>query len=225
MYTLLNQNKKGAVMPMNVMSIKVRPEMPQQVYLNINKINKHVNSKHGLEAAKRYEENMGHIDYWHPQYAPLIRDEAINSLNKYISAVFKNKLTPIEQSAVSQQIVYNVNTKIKSKIDALDGISFYNVGKAGDEVLKCAMERDRHLNNVEAVLNEARRNGQKVLNREQTKYAEGEYKQAAAYENRRVEYVGARLEAMKKNEQIASEKGSKVLEAYHYLYDAPGKAK
>ena len=154
------------------MNIVIRPEMPQTIYINANKIAKQVKSKQGVEAARRYEENLRHIDYWHPQYAKTIQTESYSALLKFISAVFKEKLNNYEQSALAEQIRFDVHTKIDNMINTLNGIDLYDVGKAGDEVLKCAMERDRHLEIIEGILNEAKRCGQKTLNSEQTKTAE-----------------------------------------------------
>lgn len=207
-------------MPLNSMPISVRPEPVQTVYLNMNKVNKLAKSKQGLEAGRRFEENLRLIDFWHPQDAKFIKDEALQSLQGYINAVFTN-LNPYEKSALVEQIRYTYTAKMNSMINALDGVEFFNVGKAGDEVLKCAMERDRHIDTIEGILNEVRIKGQKNLNQEQLKAVELEYKQALAYDRRRLDYVAAGAEARKKNLEIAESKGPEVLAAYHYLYDQP----
>lgn len=203
------------------MKVSVRPEVPQTVYINANKVAKHVKSKQGIEAAKRYEENLRHIDYWHPQYAKEIQTESYNALLKFVSAVFTSKLNPYEQTALAEQIRFDIHTKIKGMLDTLDGIDLYNVGKAGDEVLKCAMERDKHLETVEGILNEAKRSGQKSLNSEQKKAAEIEMKKAVAFDERRIEYANARVEAIHRNEAIVAKKGPDAVKAFAYLYGMP----
>lgn len=203
------------------MNIMIKPAVPQTVYIKANKIAKSVKSKQGIEAAKRYEENMRHIDYWHPQDAKVIQTESYNALLKFVSVMFANKLNDIEQTAVAEQIRYEIHTKINNMLKTLDGIDLYNVGIAGDEVLKCAMERDKHLDIVEGILNEAKRRGQKTLNAEQTKTAEIEMKKAIAFDERRKDYVAARLEAIERNKEIVAKKGDAAVKAFDYLYGMP----
>lgn len=209
---------------MKVLSLGVKVEQPETIYLNMNKIMKQVKSKHGIEGARRYEENVRLADFWHPKDVAAVKKAADNTLINYINKMFDG-LSEYEKVTIVQQIQYNVLQKLNQAIKKLDNKKFYNVGKAGDEVLKCAMERDRHLDIVEGVLNEVKARGQKTLNSEQKRVVEQEMKAAQAFEEKRKEYAIAREDANEKNYEIAEGFGPDVYKAYVYLHGEKPKAK
>ncbi len=206
-------------MPINITNVNVTPIAPQPIRLDMKKIIKHAQSRQGVEGARRFEEKLKCIDYWHPQYAKEIRDDADKSLYGYINAVFGEKLSVYERDALFAQIRTPVIEKINSMIQAMDGVELFNVGVAGDEVIKCAIERDNHLTVIDGILNEAKRNGQTKLTPEQARSVKIEFKKAYAYDEKRRENAQTRIEANNKNREIATSLGPDVYKAYCYLYE------
>ena len=74
---------------------------------------------------------------------------------------------------------------------------------------------------IEGIKKEAERRGQKNLNKTQLQDIEIELKRAKAWDDKRKEYVQARIEANIKNAEIAAKKSPEALEAYNYLYQPP----
>lgn len=190
------------------------------INLNQKKIEKYLASKQGKEAMKRYENNLRLIDFWHRENDALVIDEASDHLERMVCKVF-DKASDIEKWGIVRAIKMKITKKMDDAIAVLNDTKLYNVGLAGDEVLRCAMERDKHLEKVEAILNEARAKGQTKLEWKQEKKARREMKLAEEYDAKRMEYAAARLEAKRVNESRAAEKGPEVLAAYKYLYDMP----
>ncbi len=205
---------------MAITGVSVRPETASTVYLNMNKIMKHVKSKPGLEAAKRYEDNLRLIDYWHPKDAMAVKEAANESLEKVVNNLF-SKLSAYERTAIVAQIKFEIASKIRNAMKILNETGLYNVGQAGDGVLQCAMERDKQLDIVKAIYREARDKGQTKLNTEQQKAVELAKKQAEAYDKRRCDFVEAKRDAIAENERVVREKGPEVLKAYKYLFEMP----
>jgi len=190
------------------------------VTLNKNKIEKYLASKHGKEAMKRYEDNLRLIDFWHRENDDLVIYEASDSLERMVNNLF-NKIPDIEKWGIVRAIKEKITKKMDDAMAVLNDTKLYNVGLAGDEVLRCAMERDKHLERIEAILDEVKAKGQTKLDYKQEKKIRREMFRAEECDERRREYAKALVEARKVNESRAAEKGPEVLAAYKYLYDMP----
>ena len=192
----------------------------QTITLNKNKIDKYLASKHGRESMKRYEDNLRLIDFWHRENDDIVIREAGESLEKMVNNLF-NKLPDIEKWGIVREIKSRITKKMDDAMAVLNNMTFYNVGLAGDEVLRCAMERDKHLERVEAILDEVKALGQTKIDYKHEKKIRREMFKAEEYDQRRMEYAKALIEARKINESRAAEKGPEVLAAYKYLYEMP----
>ncbi len=193
------------------------------ITVNKNKIEKHLLSKHGKEAMKRYEDNLRLIDFWHRENDDIVIYEASDSLERMVNTLF-SKVSDIEKYGIIKAIKEKITRKMDNAMAVLNNMAFYNVGLAGDEVLRCAMERDKHLERVEAILDEAKSKGQTKLDYKQEKKIRREMFKAEEYDLKRIEYANALTQARKVNEERAAEKGPEVLAAYKYLYDMPGES-
>jgi len=205
-------------MPANNMSVLFNNG--NTININMNKVLKHVKSKQGIEAARRFENNSLLANYWDPKDEELKTRLAEDSLRRYIDRVFE-KLDVYSRAAINAQIRVSVNAKIQDAKDKISHLGLKNLGEIANKIIESAMERDKHLDMVKIIHEEARRQGLTKLNSEQKAAVEMEYKQANAYNRKRMDYAEKRLNAVKENERILEESGPEAKAAFIYLYGEP----
>ena len=200
----------------------IRPILTQNLPVNPKKITKLAQSKQALEAAKHCEYIIRQYDGYHATIkdTKLLRQEAIDTIDNIINRLFIG-LSQDEKLALSNQIFSNVMTKWNNMVDKVKNVQFYNVGKAGTTILNSAKRRDVLIDKADGILNEMKENGQSAPTRPQRRMLRKTLKRAMHCENRRLQYVTARQEALVENENIAKSSGIDVYRAYEYLYKVP----
>ena len=205
-------------MPANNMSILFNNG--STVNINMNKVLKHVKSKQGIEAAKRFENNSLQANYWDPKDEELKTRLAEDSLRRYIDKVFE-KLDVYSRAAINAQIRVSVSAKIQDAKDKISHLGLKNLGDLANKIMENAMERDKHLEIANNIYEEARKQGHDKLNSEQKAAVEMEYKQANAYNKKRMDYAEKRLKAVKENKKILEQSGPEAMAAFIYLHGVP----
>lgn len=216
-------------MVINAGIINVRPDISQKVLVNAKKIEKCMKSKQGAEAAKHCEYIIRQINGYHSTKEDIIqlRQEAQNTLDKLINHLFIG-LSNTEKEVLSNSIYAQVITKWNEMVNKLGDMELYNVNKAGTSILNAAMRRDSRINKIESILCEIQKNGQSAPTRIQKREMRKNLKRAEHDENRRIQYVKARVEALAENEKIAKSNGMDVYRAYEFIHmppEAPAKSK
>lgn len=171
--------------------------------------------KQGRKMLEQYRNNMRAVNLWQSQDIDWIVKYSKNALE----ALSQHVVSDAKRTTVIQAVVDIVHTEIYQAMQALEGLSFYEVGEISNNVLKYAMERDTYVAKAENILKNATENDLPIMK----KFQRQEYKKlmrfADAADDKRINYAKARNLALEHNRMVAEQAGKG--KEYEYLYGLP----